>query len=125
MKKTIKPSNAGDGFGMETMRVYIIILLFLFYTLPVFLLLIRGDTALMLTEMQLMGLNPIAVFMVTVMYTVRVGINWRFPFIVGLLFAPTTVMFYTLEHIVYAVTYAVIAYAALALGAFIRRLLKL
>ena len=78
-----------------------------------------------LTNMQLMGLNPMVVFLTTIMYTVRVGINWKFPFIAGALFLPTIFLFYTFEHIVYAITYAVIAYAALALGALIRRLLDL
>lgn len=121
----MKNSLRKEEFGFEDMKGYLMILLFLFYTLPVVFLLIRGDTAMMLTQMQLMGLNPMVVFLTTVMYTVRVGINWKFPFIVGGLFLPTIVLFYTFEHIVYAITYAVIAYAALALGALIRRLLKL
>lgn len=121
----MKNSLRKEEFGFEDMKGYLMILLFLFYTLPVVFLLIRGDTAMMLTQMQLMGLNPMVVFLTTVMYTVRVGINWKFPFIAGGLFLPTIVLFYTFEHIVYAITYAVIAYAALALGALIRRLLKL
>lgn len=118
----MKKLNDKKEFGIDTMRTYLIIVIFLYYTLPI-VFKFMGENGNAFSDMQLLALNPIVIFLVTVMYTVKVGINWKFPFILALIFIPNIFIFYDLTALVYAITYWVISFAGLALGALIKRLL--
>lgn len=119
MKKYLQ----NNDFGMDTMRTYITIAIFLFYTLPVVFKLM-GEQGEAFITMQLVALNPIVLFVETIMYTVKTGINWKLPFIFAGLFIPTILIFFDWTAIAYSITYWVLSFIALAFGALIRRVLK-
>lgn len=112
-----------NDFDKESMKPYLLVIIFLFYTLPVvFALMKESGEQLML--MQVFALNPIVIFIVTMLYTVRVGTNVKFPILVAAIFLPTIFIFYGMTGLAYDITYAVISYVALAAGALINRFLK-
>ncbi len=118
----VKKLNDKKEFGIDTMRTYLIIVIFLYYTLPI-VFKFMGENGKAFSDMQLLALNPIVIFLVTVMYTVKVGINWKFPFILALIFIPNIFIFYDWTALVYAITYWVISFAGLALGAGVKKFL--
>ncbi|MCX7714135.1 MAG: hypothetical protein N2171_00165 [Clostridia bacterium] len=105
----------------EIDKGYMLVHIFMFYTFPLAFVFMKGEFGQNLSTMQLLALNPMVVFLSSVVCTVRSGFNWKHPIVVGGLFLPSIFIYYDANAVVYAVTYVVIAYAASFIGAVINK----
>lgn len=104
-------------------KKYLLIIIFLFFTLPITLMFLNDNIKAGLVFGYLYALAPIVVFSVSLMYAVRNGFNWRFPVIVGAMFIPAVIIYFELQNIVFALTYCIFSFVGSAFGTFIKRLL--
>lgn len=107
----------------ENGKKYLLIIIFVFLTLPITIMFLNDNLKTGLTFGYLYALNPIIVFSVSLMYAVRNGFDWRFPVIIGLLFIPAVIIYFDFQNIVFALTYCIFSYIGSAFGAFVKRLL--
>lgn len=147
-KKEYKPStkyrslkNEGmlvrGAFTMDSAKVYIALIIAAFHILPLCFVAF-GETGKQLLTMYCMTIiNPIIVFMIMLIYGVRIGFNFKMPLLCTVIAAVSIVMYYDFntdvsEGILYyplvAATimffvYGILAYVSNIIGAFIKHFL--
>ncbi len=88
---------------LKFMLPYLVVNAIAFYLLP---LLIQNTGIAMFV--MLIGI-PLVCFLVALVYGIKNGLNWLYPFMVAILFIPTIFIFYNYTAWVYIVGYGVIA----------------
>ncbi|MCH5186080.1 MAG: hypothetical protein J1F64_08145 [Oscillospiraceae bacterium] len=107
----------------EKSRKYMLVIVFTFFTLPLFFMFLKEGVKESIIFGYLYALNPIAVFAVSVLYAVRCGFDPKFPLVVGAIFIPAVFIYFDWHNIVFGITYAVFSYIGTAVGVFFRRFL--
>lgn len=125
-----------DDIGFASFKTYILADLVAFHIVPLLLAVIKIDMVIAMS-MLLMTLEPLYVVIIGLVYGWRKGFGWKFPLLTGFIFAPSVAMYYmpltTPEEIMYAalttavftLVYWVFAFAAVAIGALVRRVMKI
>ncbi len=107
----------------EAGRKYLLVIIFLYFTLPLGIVFIKGGIRESLMFGYLYALNPIMVFADSLMYAVRHGFEWKFPVMVGVLFIPSALIYFHWQDIVFALTYGIFSFIGAAFGTLIKKLL--
>ncbi len=102
-------------------KKYILIIVFMFLTLPICLMFLKEGMKESLIFGYLYALNPIVIFVVSLMYAVKCGPDWKYPVIVGALFIPAAVIYFGLKNLVFVITYAVFSFVGVGIGALLKR----
>lgn len=122
-------------FSFETSKWFLVTVIVAFHILPL-IFLAFGDTGRqMLNTICMLYLNPILIFVIMLLYGVRMGFNFKMPIICTLLEAASIAMYYTSaaqeDYIFYTVqstivmfiVYGIISYVSTLIGAFIKHYL--
>lgn len=116
-------------FSMETGKMYLVALLLLFHILPLFFVFMGENGVALMTNMFLFMLNPMFIFIVSLLYGVRVGFNWKFTGIAAIITTASVPMYYdfeTLAHLVITTVISLIVYyifivVSTVIGGFLKR----
>lgn len=124
-----------SGFAFESSKWFIAAIIVAFHILPL-VFLVFGDTGRqMLNTICMLYLNPILIFVIMLLYGVRIGFNFKMPIVCALIEAASIAMYYTStaqedylfytiqSTVVMFIVYAVISYISTAIGAFIKHYL--
>lgn len=134
MNKLGKPMNE---IGFSSARSYIIADLVAFHIVPLLFLMIKMDMISVGMMILLMTLNPLYVVIIGLVRGWRRGFGWKLPLLTGVIFAPSVLMYYmpltTPEELmsaimtaaIFTLVYWVFAFGATAIGAGLRRAMKL
>lgn len=104
-------------------RKYLLVIVFLFFTLPIALMFLNDNIKQSLTFGYLYALNPIAVFIVSFIYALKCGFDKKFPFIVGLLFIPAVIIYFEFQNIIFAFTYCIFSFIGEGCGYWLKKLI--
>lgn len=136
-KSSLKSSSmiVRESFAFETSKWFLAAIIVAFHIMPL-IFLAFGDTGRqLLNTICMLYLNPILIFVIMLLYGVRLGFNFKMPVICALLEAASIAMYYTStaqeDYIFYTIqstvvmfiVYGVISYISTAIGAFIKHYL--
>lgn len=118
-------------FDMSQAKGYIIATLIMFHIVPLIFVCMgeMGQTALM--TMFMFMVNPMMVFGIGLFYGVRIGFEWKFPLISGILSAASVPMYYNFPDINYLIlstlicfiVYTIFAYVFVFCGAIVKKII--
>ncbi|MDD6485052.1 MAG: hypothetical protein PUF72_10875 [Clostridiales bacterium] len=132
MARKLKPVKKDKyRFSLEDAKIYLSAVIILFHIIPMIISFFGETGQSILTNMFMMILNPIFIFVVCCFYGARYGFEWKFPLIAGLLAAASIMMYYKFAGInyfiasslIYLIVYIIFAYAFTYTGGFIKRLM--
>lgn len=124
------------GFDIDTAKWHILAIIILFHILPLAMLIMGETGRQILSTIFMVYLNPILIFVVMLIYGMRMGFNFKMPIICTLLAAASIAMYYTTPSqedylfytiqstVVMFIVYGFISYISTALGAFIKHYLS-
>lgn len=132
-RKTLKPQEKRiQTFSMEESKIFLIATIVMFHIVPLFFVMMGENGQLILAQFFLLQLNPLFIGLAGLIYGIKKGFNLKFPLLMGVIAAISIPMYYNLEAeymmqtlIIEAIVYILFSYAAAALGAFIKRMLRL
>ena len=118
-------------FSMENAKLYVIAVIICFHILPMIFVFMGPTGQSVLLNMFMFMINPMLIFGISFFYGVRLGFEWKFPLIFGILSTASIVMYYNfsdmnyllLSAILCAVVYTLFAYLFALFGAFVKKLM--
>lgn len=118
-------------FSMENAKLYLAAILICFHILPMIFVFMGPTGQSVLLNMFMFMVNPMLIFGISFFYGVRIGFEWKFPLISGILATASIVMYYNFDSMNYlilsamlcAIVYTLFAYLFVLFGAFIKKLL--
>lgn len=131
LKTGREPIITRGKFEMDTAKMFLAAVIICFHILPL-LFVIGGDLGKqLLTQVCMVYLNPMFIFVILFLYGVRIGFNFRMPLFSGLIATLSIVMYYQFEDSTYAaasviimfIVYMIFSFASSLLGAFVKRFL--
>lgn len=136
-KSNLKDSSmiARSEFAFETSKWFLAAVIVAFHILPLAFLVFGETGRQALNTICMLYLNPILIFVIMLLYGVRIGFNFKMPIVCALIEAASIAMYYTStaqedylfytiqSTIVMFIVYAVISYISTAIGAFIKHYL--
>ena len=116
---------------MENAKLYLAAILICFHILPMIFVFMGPTGQSVLLNMFMFMVNPMLIFGISFFYGVRIGFEWKFPLISGILATASIVMYYNFDSMNYlilsamlcAIVYTLFAYLFVLFGAFIKKLL--
>jgi len=105
-------------------RKYYLIMVFMYFTLPIFFMFLDETMKQSISFGYISALNPIVIFAASLIYAVRHGFVWKYSITAGLAFLPAIFIYFDFRNILYyvfAITYAIMSFAGIAAGMFIKR----
>lgn len=123
---------ARNEFSMDDSKIYIIATIIMFHIAPLILAMLGENGQLLLLQTFLMMLNPIFISLAGLIYGIRKGFNVKLPLFMGVIAVASIPMYYKLDTLAYIVqttlvmgiVYLIFAFAATAIGAFLRKFLN-
>lgn len=123
---------AKNEFSMDDSKVYIITTIIMFHIMPLVLVMMGESGQLLLLQTFLMMLNPIFISLASLIYGIRKGFNVKMPLFMGIIALASIPMYYQFDGIGYliqttiimGIVYLIFAFAATAIGAFLRKFLN-
>lgn len=120
-------------FEMETAKMYIVFSLAVFHILPLVFVFMGDYGVSALINMVLTVLNGIFIAAIGLFYGIRIGFNFKFPALVTVIAMLSYLFYYSDGRIfediyyyigtgvIYLIVYAIFAFAATAVGGFLKR----
>jgi hypothetical protein len=116
-------------FSMETGKMYLIALVITFHILPLFFVILGENGVALMTNMFLFMLNPMFIFIISLLYGVRIGFNWKYTLIAVIIATASVPMYYSFETlgnvvistIISLIVYYVFVVVSTAIGGFLKK----
>ena len=138
-RKAVKGKSLNDNpiiprgeFSIETAKNHLIAVIICFHILPLVFLAFGDEGRELLQTGCLVYLNPMFIFVIMLLYGVRIGFNFKMPIITTLLAAASVAMYYTkpeqADYVYYTLTstavmffvYCFFSYLSTVAGAIIK-----
>lgn len=133
-KRLVKKESAiaKNEFSVDDSKVYIIATIVMFHIAPLVMAMLGENGQMLLLQTFLLMLNPIFISLAGLIYGIRKGFNVKFPLFMGIIAAASIPMYYKLDTLEYVIqttvimgiVYLIFAFAATAVGAFLRKFLN-
>lgn len=123
------------AFSMETAKWFVVALLVVFHILPLVFLAFGDIGKNLLSTVCMTYLNPTCIFVILMIYGVRVGFNFKMPMLATVIAAASIAMYYTDVHqeayvyytfvstLVMFFVYGIFSFVSAIIGAFIKHFL--
>lgn len=122
-------------FSMETAKWFVVALLVIFHILPLVFLAFGDIGRNLLSTVCMTYLNPTCIFVILLIYGVRIGFNFKMPLLTTVISAASIAMYYTdvnqdayvyytfVSTAVCFVVYGIFSFASTLVGGFVKHFL--
>lgn len=94
LKTGREPIIEHGKFTIDSAKMYLIALLICFHIVPLIFVIVGDMGRQILTNMFMLVLNPILIFVILFFYGIRLGFNFKMPLISGIITTASILMYY-------------------------------